>query len=144
MNPEDDIAAWARIHKASFETDPLIEMRGAEKIQVGFTLDLYSLLPMGKGPGEERRQEGAAIWERLRAILESALGEGSRETHVEIEPMRTAAVLRKETDMHPEVTLRARVVHAGDVFQAVTADEKSGLQAFEKKLAAMGFKAGHW
>jgi hypothetical protein len=58
--------------------------------------------------------------------------------------MRTAAVLRRETEMKPEVTLRARILHAGDAFEAVTRDERQALSVFEKKLVAMGLKAGHW
>ena len=139
-----DVAAWAKTHKACFETDPLIEMRGTEKIQVGFTLDLYARLPMDEAPGEQRRQAGIAIWERLRGILRSALGEESREARVDIDPMRAAAVLRRESEMQPEVGLRARVVHLEDVFKAVTADERQRLSAFEKKLVAMGLKARNW
>ncbi len=46
--------------------------------------------------------------------------------------------------MQPEVTLRARIVHVENIFKATTADERQGLSAFEKKLAAMGLEAGHW
>ena len=144
MSPDNDIGAWARAHKASYATDALFEMRGAERIQVGFTLDLYALLPTEKGPGDERRQEGASIWGQLRTILESALGPERGKALVEIEPMRTAAVLRRETEMKPEVTLRARILHAEDTFGAVTKDERQALSVFEKKLVGMGLKAGHW
>ena len=144
MTPENDVAAWAKDHKACFETDPLIELRGTEKIQVGFTLALFAALPLAMGPGEERRQAGSEIWQRLRTILVSALGEETGQAHTEIEPMKTAAVLRRETDMQPEVTLRARIVHVEDVFKAATADDRQRLSDFEKKLAAMGLKAGHW
>lgn len=145
MSTEQDATAWAQAHQASFEIDPLIEMRGAEKIQVGFTLDLYALLPLESGPGPERRQSGAAVWEQLRTILESVLPqEGGSAARLEIEPRRTAAVLRPENQMQPEVTLRARIFHAEDLWKAVTPGDRAALEAFSKKLVAVGLKAGHW
>ena len=56
MSSESDDAAWARDHRACFQVAPLIEMREKQKIQVGFTIDLYAGLPMDKTPGEERRR----------------------------------------------------------------------------------------
>jgi hypothetical protein len=146
VSSDNDIAAWAKAHQASFEVAPLVEMRGSEKVSVGFTLDLYATLPMEKAPGGERREAAAALWERLKTILESALGgEGGEppQALVEIEPMRTAAVLRPENEMKPEITLRARVVHQ-ETFQATTPQERERMSAFEKKLTAVGLKAGHW
>jgi hypothetical protein len=139
----NDVAAWAKAHKACFDVEPLIEMRGSEKLPVGFTLDLYASFPMEKPPGEGRRATAAELWHRLRTILESALGEESREARVDIEPRRPAAVLRPENEMKPEVTLRARVVHL-KTFETVTPEDRQRMSAFEKKLAAMGLRAGHW
>jgi hypothetical protein len=144
LPPENDVAEWAEAHQACFEIDPLIEMRGAEKIQVGFTLELYARLPMESGPGPERRQSGAAVWERLRTILESVLPREGGSARVEIEPRRMAAVLRPENQMQPEVTLRARIFHADDLWKAVTPGDRDRREAFEKKLVAVGLKAGHW
>ena len=145
MSAEQDATAWAEAHQACFEIDPLIEMRGTEKIQVGFTLDLFARLPMEDGPGPERRQSGAAVWERLRTILESVLPrEGESSARLEIEPRRMAAVLRPENQMQPEVTLRARIFHADDSWKAVTPGDRERLEAFTKKLVAVGLKAGHW
>jgi hypothetical protein len=140
---DSDAAAWAKDHQASFESEPLIEMRGTEKVTVGFTLTLYARLPMEKPPGPERQEAGASLWQRLRGILESALAEGSGGSRVDIEPMRAAAVLRPENEMQPEVALRARVVHP-ETFQAVTPGERDKMATFEKKLVAMGLRAGHW
>ena len=97
----------------------------------------------GRPRPPERREAGAALWEKLRSILESALAEGSGDARVDIEPMRAAAVLRPENEMQPEVALRARVVHP-ETFQAVTPGERDKIAAFEKKLVAMGLRAGHW
>jgi hypothetical protein len=144
MSAEQDTTGWAEAHQACFEIDPLIEMRGAEKIQVGFTLELYARLPMEGGPGPERRQSGAAVWERLRTILESVLPREGGSARLEIEPRRMAAVLRPESQMEPEVTLRARIFHADDLWKAVTPGDRAGLEAFSKKLVAVGLKAGHW
>ena len=141
MSLDSDAAAWAKDHQASFESEPLIEMRGTEKVTVGFTLTLYASLPMEKPPGPERREAGAALGERLRSILESALAEGSGDARVDIEPMRAAAVLRPENEMQPEVALRARVVHP-ETFQAVTPGERDKMAAFEREARGQGPQGG--
>jgi hypothetical protein len=143
MSADQDAAAWAKTHKASYGSEPLIEMRGTEKVTVGFTLDLYASLPMAPPPGPERRDAALALWQRLKEILETALRDEGGEVRVDIEPMRTAAVLRPENEMQPEVSLRARIVHP-ETFQAVTPAERDHMAAFEKRLGAMGLKAGHW
>ncbi|HEY6548318.1 MAG TPA: hypothetical protein VI589_10445 [Vicinamibacteria bacterium] len=143
MSIDNDVAAWAKAHQACFEAEPIIEMKGSEKIAAGFTLSLYARLPMDVPVGEERRKAGAALWEQLRAILDRALeGEGVQ-ARVEVEPPRTAAVLRPENEMQPEIALRARVRHS-EAFEPVTADERQRIAAFEKKISAMGLRAGHW
>jgi hypothetical protein len=140
---ESDVAAWAKAHEACFETEPIIEMQGSAKVAVGFTLSLYARLPLEVPVGEERRKAGAALWERLRVILGEALeGEGVQ-AGVEVEPPRTAAVLRPENEMQPEIALRARVRHK-EAFEPLTADERARMSAFEKKISAMGLRAGHW
>ena len=144
MSTEIDIAAWARTHHACFETTPLIEMRGSERVQVGFTVDCYALLPIDKAPGEERREAGIAMWKQLRTILDAAARQEVGQARLEIEPMRVAAVLRPENEMQPEVNLRARVFHADDYFAPVSPAERDRLSSFEKKLVAVGLRAGHW
>ena len=143
MTSEFDIAEWARANKACFETTPLTEMRGSERIQVGYNVDLYALAPMDKAPGEERRAAGAEIWERLKAILEAATREGGA-ARFEVEPARVGAVMRQQNDLQPEVNLRARVFHADDYFKAVTNDERDRVPAFERRLTTLGLKHGRW
>jgi hypothetical protein len=144
MDTEDDVVAWAKANRAAFEVAPLIEMHGSARIQVGFTIDLYARWPQDKAAGAERRDEAAAVWERLRSILESVVPKQESNARVEIEPMRGAAHLRPENEMEPEIALRARVVHGDDLWKAVTPEERQGMSAFEKKLVAQGLKAGHW
>ena len=90
-------------------------------------------------PGEERRQASAALWERLRSVLDQALEGQSGDVQVEVDRPRTAAVLRPENEMQPEVALRARIRHK-EAFQAVTADERQRMSAFEKKISALGLR----
>ncbi len=144
MSTESDDAAWARAHRACFQVAPLVEMREKQKIQVGFTVDLYAGLPMDKTPGTERTEESRSIWERLRAIVESLTPAEGSGVRVEIEPWRTAAYIRPENEMKPEVGLRARVFHGGDYFTATTVDERTRLSAAERKLVERGLRAGHW
>jgi hypothetical protein len=143
MSAELDEAAWARVNQVCFQVGPLVEMHGKEKIQVGFTLDLYAALPTDKAAGAERREEAHRIWERMRGIAESLVPEGSR-ARLEIDPYQSAAFFRPENEMHPEIALRARIFHGEEYFAAVTADERARLGEVERGLAARGLRAGHW
>ena len=144
MSIESDDVAWASAHRACFQVLPLVEMRRNAKMQVGFIVDLYATLPMDKAAGQERIEETKRIWDRLRTIIESlAPAEGST-ARVEIEPLRTAAFLRKENEMEPEILLRARVVHGDEYFKSPTAEEGKRMSAAEGKLKAMGLRPDHW
>jgi hypothetical protein len=144
MSTESDDAAWARAHRACFQVGPLVEMRGKEKIQVGYTVDLYAALPDDKAPGAERLEESRRVWEHLRAIMESLTPVKGSTARVEIEPFRIAAYLRRENEMKPEIGLRARVFHGDEYFKAVTPDERTKLFEAEQRLTSMGLRAGHW
>jgi hypothetical protein len=135
---DDDVIAWARAHGAAFDTEPLIEMKGAQRIQVGFTLTLYARVPMEKAQGTERREESLRILERLRAIVESLEPEAGSRARVEIEPTRPAAVVRPESGLTPEVSLRARIFHGDDYFAPVTADEGRRMSRVDRELEAKG------
>jgi hypothetical protein len=139
-----DTAAWAREHRACYELQPLVERHGGSKIQVGFTLTLYAALPMEKGPGPERREAGRQIWEKLREVVESLAPPADSRARAEIEPPRTAAFLRPENQMQPEIGLTARVFHGDDYFAPVTGEERNKLAGAEQKLASLGLKRGHW
>ena len=143
-NPDSDIAAWAKDHRACFEIAPLLERRGGAMIRIGYTLELYASLPMDKTPGTERREEAARILERLREIAESLEPAEESGARVEIEPPRTAAFMRPSNDMQPEVLLSARIFHSDDYFKAVTPDEKDKLALVDKKLTAMGLRRSRW
>ena len=144
MSSEDDTAAWARLHRACFETTPLVELKGGRQIQVGFTVDLYAALPMDNAPGAERREEALPVLARLRTIAASlSPAEGSR-ARVEIETPRDAVVRRPENELEPEVSLRARVFHGDDYFAAVTDDERARMSVVDRTLTALGLRKGHW
>ena len=144
MTTETEIEEWARTHQACFELTPLVEMRGAERIQVGYNVDLYALFPMNKERGEERTQAAVDIWTRLRSILETAAKGGKGDARLEIDQMRTAAIMRQENKLVPEVNLRGRVFHSADYFAPVTADERARLPSFEERLRSLGLRVRNW
>jgi len=144
VTTETDTEAWAREHQACFELTPLVEMRGSERIQVGFNVDLYARFPMQKERGEERTQAAVDIWTHLKTILETAAKGGRGEARFEIDQMRTAAIMRQENKLQPEVNLRGRVFHADDYFAPVTSEERSRLPSFEERLRALGLRVRNW
>lgn len=139
-----DVAAWARTHQACFEVTPLLELVKGRRLQVGFTINLYALMPLEKPPGEERLQEAAKVWARLREIVESLVPKEGSRARVEVEAPRTAAFFRPENQLKPELALSARVFHGDEYFAEVTAQEKDRLSTVTKRLTEMGLKQGHW
>ena len=137
MTTETDNEAWARAHQACFELTPLVEMRGSERIQVGFTVDLYARFPMDKERGEQRTQAAVEIWTQLKTLLETAARSAKADARVEIEQMRIAAIMRQENKLQPELNLRGRVFHAADYFAPVTAEERARMPSFEDRKSVV-------
>ena len=144
MTTETDHEAWARTHRACFELTPLVEMRGSERIQVGFNVDLYARLPIDNELSEAPTQPAVEIWRHLKTLLETAARGGYGDARLEVDQMRSGAIMRPENKLEPEVNLRGRVFHAEHYFSAVTEEERALLPSFEERLRALGLKAGTW
>jgi len=136
-----DWVAWTREHRVAYELAPLVEMRGSDKLQSGFTLTLYAAAPMDKAAGAERQETGRKLWDELRALAEDAVAPGERAARVELEPPHTA-LLRPENEFKPEVGLTWRIFHAE--LTPVTPEDRERLAGLEKRLAALGLKRGRW
>ena len=134
---------WARKQRAAFEVAPLVELRGSEKLQVGFTLTLYAAVPMELPAGDERQQAAVRLREELSQLAEAAVPEAERRARVELEPPHTA-LLRPENEFKPEVGLTWRMSHKDEYLKTVTADDRESLARLEKRLVALGLKHGHW
>jgi hypothetical protein len=133
---------WARKRRVSFEIQPLTELRGSEKLQVGFALSLYAEAPMDKAPGTERRAAAEALKQELLEFVQDAFP-SSDVARAELEPPRTA-VLRPENELKPEVSFTWRIFHKDEYLKAVTADDRDSLSGLEKRLTERGLKRGHW
>lgn len=138
-----DWASWARERKVAFELAPLLEMRGGDKLQVGFTFSLYAAAPMDEEPGAARRGAGEALKQELLALAETALATEESVASTELDPPRTV-VLRPENELKPEVCLSWRIFHKDEYLKPVTAAEREGLSQFERRLHELGLKRGHW
>jgi hypothetical protein len=136
-----DWVVWTREHRVAYELQPLVEMRGSERLQSGFTLSLYAAAPVDKAPGAERQQAGRELWDELRALAEAAVPPAERTARVELDPPHTA-VLRPENEFKPEVGLTWRIFHAE--LTPVTAADRERLGGLEKRLTALGLKRGRW
>jgi hypothetical protein len=80
----------------------------------------------------------------MRSFVHAVAGEQERRARAEMDPPRTAAVLRPENDLKPEISLSWRIFHAEAYLKAVAAGEREDLARFEKRLSALGLKQGHW
>ncbi len=137
---QEDIAAWARLHRVCYELAPLYEMEGSNQVQVGYTLDLYALLPLDKAWGQARLDEALRIWEGLREIVEFLAPPEETMARAEIAPPRFAAYHRPEAGMAPEIMLSVRFFHADNYFAAVTVEDRAKLPGLVHRLAALGLK----
>jgi hypothetical protein len=139
---DSDWVAWTREHRVAYEIAPLLETRGGERLQSGFSVTFYAAAPMGAAAGEERQAAGRLLLEELRALAEAAAPEAARQARVELDPPH-AALLRPENEFKPEVALTWRAFHPGEP-APVTAEDRDRLAAFEKRLAELGLKRGRW
>jgi hypothetical protein len=137
----DATRSWAKEHKAAWEVEPLFEMRGAERVQVGYELDLYVRLPAGLPTAE---QAFTALWDCLREIAESLLPLVGEQARMEVEPFEAAGRLRPETGFAPEVLLQARLFHATDYFAPAGDQDRDRLRPIEERLAQLGLRARSW
>ncbi len=139
-----DVAAtreWARQNRAAWEVEPLVEMHGSERLQVGYELDLYARLPPGLSSAE---QGFAALWDRLREIAESLLPLAGERGRIEIEPFEAAERRRPETQFAPEVLLQARLFRASEYFTPVADDDRQRIRPIEERLATLGLRMRSW
>jgi hypothetical protein len=145
MSPSGrDWAPWAREHRAAFEATPLVELRGSEKLQIGFTLSLYAEFPMEVPAGPQREDARRRILQELRAFVEENLSPDPSVARTELEPPRPAVVLRPENELRPEVVLTLRIFHSDQYLKPVTSGDREGMARVERRLVEKGLKPGHW
>jgi hypothetical protein len=137
-------AAWAKENRVSFQATPLVELRGHERVQVGFNLTLYGAVPRQAEAGDERRDAARRLKEEMREFLDQAVGSNETVARTEVQPSGMELVMRPENELRPEVSLTLRIFHADEYMKSVTAEEREGLSRFEKTLVAKGLRQGHW
>jgi hypothetical protein len=136
-------AAWAKENKVAFEATPLVELRGRERMQVGFALTLYGGLPPDE-PAGTRREASRRLKEEMREFLEEATTPGEAVARTEWAPSEMEIVMRPENELRPEVGVTLRIFHADEYLKSVTTGEREGLARFEKRLVEKGLRQGHW
>jgi hypothetical protein len=137
---EAEWANWAREHRAAFQTVPLIEaVRGAERVQVGFSLTLYVAAPMESAAGAQRAEAVGKLWDELKLLAEDVAPEEQRTARVQLE-QAARVVLRPENEFKPEVQLTFNLFPRGGSMAAVTAEDRERMNQVEKRLLALGVK----
>jgi hypothetical protein len=139
---EAEWATWAREHRAAFQVVPLIEdVRGAERVQVGFSLTLYVAAPMERAAGAERSEAVGKLWDELKLLAEDIAPEEQRTARVQLE-QAARVVLRPENEFKPEVGLTFNLFPRGGSMAAVTAADRDRMTQLEKRLLVFGVKQG--
>jgi hypothetical protein len=138
---EAEWATWAREHRAAFQTVPLIEQVGPERVQVGFSLTVYVATPMEASPGPERMEAVRRLWDELKELAEDIAPEDQRTARVQVE-QAARVVLRPENEFKPEVSLTFHLFPRGASLASVTPEDRERMARLEKRLLAFGVKQG--
>jgi hypothetical protein len=139
---EAEWAGWAREHRAAFQTVPLVEsVRGGERVQVGFSLTFYVAAPLESGPGPQRGEAVAKLWDELKLLAEDIAPPEPRTARVQVE-QAARVVLRPENEFKPEVCLTFNLFPRGGALAAVTEEDRARMAQLEKRLLAFGVKQG--
>src|SRR5262245_5936023 len=101
---------WARAHRVAYEIAPLVEMRGGEKLQVGFTLSFYAEAEAELAPGAADSAASETLMQELATCAEAALAAEERVARTEPDP-ESAVMMRPENELKPEVCLSWRIFH---------------------------------
>jgi hypothetical protein len=138
---EAEWATWAREHRAAFQTVPLVEVVRGERVQVGFSLNVYVAAPMESTPGPQRMEAVRKLWDELKLLAEDIAPEDQRTARVQPE-QSARVVLRPENEFKPEVGLTFHLFPRGGSLEAVTAEDRDRMSQVEKRLLALGVKQG--
>lgn len=137
---EAEWAAWARDHRAAFQTVPLVEVVKGERLQLGFSLTLYVAAPMETAPGA-RVAQIEALWDEMKLLADDIAPPEQRTAKVQIE-QAARVVLRPENEFKPEVGLTFHLFPRGGSMVAVTEADRERMAQVEKRLVAFGVKQG--
>jgi hypothetical protein len=132
---------WARLHRAAFQTVPLIEVVRGDRLQVGFSLTFYVAAPLDTTPGAQRTALVGKLWDELKALAEDVVPSAERTARVEVE-QSARVVLRPENEFKPEVGLTFHLLPRGGALAAVTNEDRDRVTQVEKRLLAFGVKQG--
>jgi hypothetical protein len=132
---------WARLHRAAFQTVPLVEVVRGERLQVGFSLTLYVAAPLESTPGPQRAAQVEKLWDELKALSEDVAPTEQRTARVQVE-QAARVVLRPENEFKPEVGLTFHLFPRGGGLVAVSNDDRDRVAQLEKRLLAFGVKQG--
>jgi len=138
---EAEWKAWAREHRAAYQTAPLVEGVRGDRVQVGFSLTIYVAAPMAESPGAARMDAVRGLWDELQDLARAIAPEDQRTARVEVEHA-ARVVLRPENEFKPEVYLTFHLFSRGTSLAAVTPEDRARMSQLEKRLLAFGVKAG--
>jgi hypothetical protein len=137
----EEWGAWAREHRAAFQTSPLVEHVTGERVQVGFSLTAYVAAPMEQPPGPQRQAAVRGLWNELKDLADAVAPPEERTARVEIE-QAARVVLRPENEFKPEVCLTFHLFPRAAALAPVTPEDRARMSQLEKRLLSFGVKQG--
>ena len=135
---------WARVHKACWEVQPLLELHDGRRTQVGFEFNIFAQFPPAASDPDARKKAFPEVRAKLEELAASVFPAEGAVARFEADPVAAAVRLRPESEFEPELQATVRVFHRADYFQSVAEGDRQRLQPLEVRLKALGLKAGSW
>jgi hypothetical protein len=131
------LAEIARAHRVHFDVEPEVVMRGADRVKVGFQVNLWAVHPKGSRalPGCPKCWD---LVEDLRRIAEEVVPSDDRPSRTELAPFRPALYESRVVPDSDEVSVTIRLLHRDGYDNPVDRCEERCLKEIRSRLIALG------
>jgi len=137
------LRTWIQDHRVCWERASRLELRGHQRIQVGFDVTLFARHEQthtdAPGCTECYRQ-----YQQLREIAGLVLPKGIHPTQCAFSAFDASHHLRPETRWAPEVQLTIEITHRTDTFGDVDDDERRCGAEIQEALRRLGVRPRVW
>ncbi len=134
-----ELAEIARARQVHFDVEPEIVIRGAERVKVGFQINLWAVHSKGARalPGCPKCWD---LVEDLRRIAEEVVPPDDRPSRTELTPFRPALYESRVVPDADEVSVTIRLIHRDGYDRPVDACEERCLKEIRARLRALGIR----
>jgi hypothetical protein len=142
MITEHAVRQCVREHQVCWEVAPINEMRGHDRIQVGYELRLFARhAARNTSPGS---MAARTLHEKMSAVAAFVAPSECRPSRCEIAPFDASFHMRPESQWQPEVQLTVRIIHEEGYLRAIDACETRCAREIAARLHGLGAQEKAW